>query len=60
MKSLPPIPPIEGDISRADLSVLLEQFDLQRHGGEAMAFVPVGRECVNAAYVQSVGDPEEH
>lgn len=60
MNNLPPISPIEDDQSRSDLSVLLEQFDLKRHGGEAMAFVPVGRECVNAEYVQSVGDPEEH
>lgn len=50
MNSLPPIPATEDDMNKEDLGALLERFDPRRHGGEAMAFAPVGREIGSPDY----------
>lgn len=58
MGNLPPIPPPEDNVSKSDLIALLDEFDPKRHGGEAMAFVPVGREFGSSDYVLGLGDTE--
>lgn len=37
---------IETQPKRVSLVEMLANFDLQRHGGEAMAFLPVGKESM--------------
>lgn len=48
--------PTEGVKSGSDLNTLLKQFDPRCHGGEVMAFPPVGREFGSAEYLQIEGD----
>lgn len=60
MSNLPPIPPPDDDV-RTDLIALLDEFDPKRHGGEAMAFAPAGREFGSPDHerlAMGLGDPE--
>lgn len=57
-----PATPLPGETDRqAHLTALLDAFDPTLHGGEAMAFAPVGREFGSPTYEESnlgLGDAE--
>lgn len=58
MSTIPATTPTPGEADRrARLTDLLDAFDPNRHGGEAMAFAPVGKEFGSPTYDESdVGD----
>ena len=51
MNTAPSPPPSKDALRDKELAALLERFDPQLHGGEAMAFAPVGAEFGSPDYM---------